>query len=61
MWLGTGNLLNQVQLAVPGFHLALTVGESAVSKFALGLKQIAAGKVGGGWRPWRRPCLSSSR
>jgi hypothetical protein len=48
MWLGTGNLLNQVQLAVPGFHLALTVGESAVSKFALGLKQIAAGKVVGG-------------
>lgn len=48
LWLGTGNVLNQVQLAIPGFHLALTVGESAVSKFALGLKQIAAGKVLGG-------------
>lgn len=41
---GIGNVLNQVQLGLSAFHLGFTSMDAAVSKAALGVEQIVAGR-----------------
>jgi hypothetical protein len=43
-YLGAGNVMNQVQLGLSGFHLLNTTLDSAASKLAIGLKQMASGQ-----------------
>lgn len=45
---GIGNTLNQAQLGLSAFHLGFTSMDAAVSRTALGIEQLAAGKVGTG-------------
>jgi hypothetical protein len=41
-YLGAGNVMNQVQLGLSGFHLLNTTLDSGASKLALAFKQLAA-------------------
>jgi hypothetical protein len=45
-YLGIGNVMNQAQLGLSGFHLTFTMFDAAVSKAALALKQTASGDLG---------------
>lgn len=45
---GIGNHMNQAQLGLSGFHLLFTAMDSTVSKFALGIEQVGAGKFAEG-------------
>jgi hypothetical protein len=43
-WRVVGNVLNQAQLGLSAFHLGFTSVDTAVSKAALGLEQLASGR-----------------
>lgn len=43
-YLGAGNVMNQVQLGLSGFHLSMTALDSATSKLGLSFKQAASGQ-----------------
>lgn len=43
-YLGAGNVMNQVQLGMSGFHLLNTTLDSATSKLALSFKQLGSGQ-----------------
>jgi hypothetical protein len=45
-YMGVGNAMNQAQLGLSAFHLGFTSLDAAVSKTALGVEQLAAGRVG---------------
>jgi hypothetical protein len=47
-YLGLANAMNQAQLGLSAFHLGFTTGDAVVSKFALGVNQIAHGEVAAG-------------
>jgi hypothetical protein len=43
-YLGAANLLNQAQLGLSAFHVGFTSAEAAISRFALGVYQMAKGR-----------------
>ena len=43
---GTSHLLNGVQLGLSAFHLGFTTLDAAVSRLAIGLEDVAAGRLG---------------
>ena len=45
---GAGNTLNQFQLGMSAFHLGFTSMDATISKFAIGLNHITAGRLASG-------------
>jgi hypothetical protein len=45
MYRAAGNLMNQVQLGLSGFHLTMTGIEAMVSKMAQGIEELSRGEV----------------
>jgi hypothetical protein len=46
-YLGAGNMLNQFQLGMSGFHLMFTSADAIVSKNALALRELSTGDLSG--------------